>query len=93
MMSGISYRFHSGNGGPVSVLPAMTMLIAACGLLGGCDNTRASPAGRVIAGSPSRQSAFVPGVASHPPPIPAPRSHSDSHVEDFDADGIADMVD
>ena len=67
----------------------VSILAATCGLLGGCDNTRANPAGRVVVVSPSRQDALGPGVA--PTPVVAPStSRSDVHTEDFDADGIAE---
>jgi len=68
----------------------VALLVAACGLLGGCDNTRASPAERVTAESPSRQSTLAPGVAPTPTPIAAPRSRSNTYTDDIDADGIAE---
>ncbi len=80
-------------GGLMRRFSTIAMLAAACGLLDGCDNTRANPAGRVTVESPSRQSALVPGVAptSSSTNLPAaPAARSDSYTEDFDADGIAD---
>ena len=62
----------------------------ACGLLGGCDDTRASPAERVTVETPSRQSAPEPGVAPAPALPAAASSRSDTYTDDFDADGIAD---
>jgi hypothetical protein len=67
-----------------------TMLVLSCGLLAGCDNTRANPAERVAVASPSRQAALEPGVASTPKPSAAASSRSDTYTDDFDADGIAD---
>ena len=68
----------------------VTILTVACGLLGGCDNTRASPAERVTLEIPSRKSTLVPGVASTPTLSRAATSRSDTYTDDFDADGIAD---
>jgi hypothetical protein len=68
----------------------VTMLVVACGLLGGCDNTRANPAERVAAASPIRQAALEPGVAPTPESSAAASSRSDTYTDDFDADGIAD---
>ena len=68
-------------------------LAVACGLLGGCDNTRANPAGHGAVESPSPQVVLGPGVAptSASPPVAAPTlSRSDTYTDDFDADGIAD---
>lgn len=77
-------------GGLMRAISTATALVTACGLLGGCDNTRASPAERVIVESPSRRSALVPGVASTPELSAVASSRSDSYTDDFDADGIAD---
>ena len=74
----------------MQVFPTATMLVVSCGLLGGCDNTGANPAGRVVVESPSRQSALVPGDAPTPMISPAASSRSDTYTDDFDADGIAD---
>jgi hypothetical protein len=90
MTSGVSYTFGSGKGRLMRMFSAATTLAAACGLLGGCDNTRASPAGRVTVESPSRQSTLEPGVAPASPITPAASSRSDTYTDDFDADGIAD---
>jgi hypothetical protein len=68
----------------------VSTLVTCCGLLGGCDNTRASPAERVAVESPSRQSALVPGVAPTQRIVAAASSRSDTYTDDFDADGIAD---
>jgi hypothetical protein len=67
-----------------------TMLVVACGLLGGCDNTRANPAERVTVESPSPQADLEPGVAPTPQLSAAASSRSDTYTDDFDADGIAD---
>jgi hypothetical protein len=80
-------------GGLMRMFSTATMLVAVCGLLGGCDNTGANPAGRVTVESPSRKGDLVPGVAptlksTNLPDASAARS--DSYTEDFDADGIAD---
>jgi len=74
----------------MKVVSAATTLIASCGLLGGCENTGANPAGRVAVESPSRQAALVPGVAPAPKISAAASSRSDTFIDDFDADGIAD---
>ena len=67
-----------------------TIIVVACGLLGGCDNTRANPVGRVAVASPSRQPALEPGVAPTPKISAAATSRIDIYTDDFDADGIAD---
>jgi hypothetical protein len=77
-------------GGLLRVFSTATTLVMACGLLGGCDNTRASPAGRVAVETSSRQSTLGPGVAPTPAPSSAASSRSDTFTDDFDADGIAD---
>lgn len=80
----------AGMGVLMGMFSTTALRVLACGLLGGCDNTTASPAERVIVGSPSRQSALEPGVASTPALSPAAHSRSDAYTDDFDADGIAD---
>jgi hypothetical protein len=77
-------------GGLMRVFSAATTLAVACGLLAGCDNTRASPAGRVTVETPSRQSTLVPGIAPTPAISSAASPRSDTYTDDFDADGIAD---
>jgi hypothetical protein len=74
----------------MSMFSTATMLVAACGLLAGCDNTRANPAEHVAVASPSRQAALEPGVAPARKPSAAASSRSDTYTDDFDADGIAD---
>jgi hypothetical protein len=82
--------FDAEMGGLMGMISTATMLVVACGLLGGCDNTRANPAERVIVESPSRQSALVPGAAPTPTISSAASSRSDTYTDDFDADGIVD---
>lgn len=74
----------------MKIVCAAASLVATCGLLGGCDNTRANPAGNVAVVSPSPQVVPEPGVAPDPTVGAVTTSRSDAFTEDFDADGIAD---
>jgi hypothetical protein len=92
LASGISYTFRAAMGALMGKFSTVALLFPACGLLGGCDNTRANPAERVAVESPSRHSVLAPGVAPAPKtgPPSVPTARSDVYTEDFDADGIAD---
>ena len=71
------------------------LVVAVSGLLAGCENSSANPAGRASAENPSRPVEPEPGVAPTPmPAVPPPPAHplemSRTITRDEDADGVDD---
>jgi hypothetical protein len=71
------------------------LLAAVSGLLAGCENSSANPAGGASTESPSRAVEPEPGVAPTPipavaQPLPQPLTLSRTITRDEDADGVDD---
>ena len=82
-------------GGALRLRYSGYVVIAVSGLLAGCENSSANPAGRASAENPSRPVEPEPGVAPTPatsmsPPAPHPLTMSRTITRDEDADGVDD---